>query len=462
MLNVYEEVTTLDQRCYNELDLNEDILMENAASSIAQKILKSTPSHATILIVCGPGNNGGDGLVLARQISHLYNVEVYMPFGAKSKMAQIQYNRALKCKVDFIEHVDDADVVVDCLFGSGLNKELDQKTVHLINQLNLLDAQKIACDISSGIDANGNILNVAFKADLTVTMGAHKLQLYTDEVKDYTGEIIVGNLGLPQDIYETVSKLKLLELNDMKLPHRMKKASHKGDFGHLNVILGDKLGAGLLCSEAAFAFGVGLVSVIGHKDLQLPYHLMSAHNVTPNATAIAIGMGLGNHDDKEIKEILKLDLPKVLDADLMHDKKIIEVLQQGNCVITPHPKEFCSLLRTTDVIDIDVQECQNNRFKYVKMFMEKYPKVVLLLKGANSLISYQDTIYINPFGSPALSQGGSGDVLTGFIGSLLAQGYDCLDATITSSLAHAQSAIRFDKNSYALLPQDLIEGIKTL
>lgn len=462
MQNVYDEVTTLDQRCYNELELNEDILMEHAANSIAQLIFSKLSYHSKVLIVCGPGNNGGDGLVLARQISHLYDVSVFLPMGAKSTMAKVQYSRAKKTQVNFTNELHEADAIVDCLFGSGLNKALNEDTIHLINQLNLIQALKIACDIPSGINTNGNIENNCFYADFTVTMGAYKTQLYTDEVKDFVGEISIGNLGLPQDMYESVSNIHLLENTDLQLPHRTSLCSHKGNFGHVNVVLGDKLGAGLLCAQAAFAFGAGLVSVIGHKEIELPYHLMGAHKITSNATAIAIGMGLGNHDDKEIEEILACDIPKVIDADLLCDKKIIKVIEQGNCVLTPHPKEFCGLLKTTDIADIDVKECQSNRFHYIKLFIEKYPQVVLLLKGANTLIGYDKNIYINPFGTSVLSQGGSGDVLTGLIASLLAQGYNCLDATLSSSLAHSFTAKNFDKNSYAMLPEDIIEGIKQL
>lgn len=462
MQNVYYEVTTLDQRCYNELELTEDILMEHAANCIAQQIYKTTPFHSKVLIVCGPGNNGADGLALGRQISHLYNVVVLLPFGTKSFMATIQEKRAHKCEVNFIEHIQEADVIVDCIFGSGLNKPLDDKTQYLLKQLNLIDAYKIACDVPTGIDQNGNIHSECFKANITVTMGAHKVQLYTDEVKDFVGEIVLGNLGLPQDMYETHSNVFLLEKQDLKLPHRIKKSSHKGDFGHLNVILGDKIGAGLLCAEAGFAFGVGLVSVIGHKEIDLPYHIMSSHKITCNATAIAIGMGLGNHDNKEIEQILQTNIPKVIDADLLYDEKILHCLENGNCVITPHPKEFCGVLKLTKIADIEVKELQKNRFEYVKKFIEKYPQVVLLLKGTNTLIGYNNEIFINPFGTPVLSQGGSGDVLSGMIGSLLAQGYSCLEAAMSGSLAHSFAAQNFNKNSYALLPQDLIEGIKEL
>jgi hydroxyethylthiazole kinase-like uncharacterized protein yjeF len=280
--------------------------------------------------------------------------------------------------------------------------------------------------------------------------------------KQYVGEIIVADLGVSRKNYEIPSDKFLLERSDMKLPFREKLSSHKGDFGHLNVIFGEKVGAGMLCAEASFAFGVGLVSVIGHKELNLPYHIMQGHKISSNATAIAIGMGLGNHDELEIKDILNSSLPKVIDADLLCDEKILDVLKQDNCVLTPHPKEFCALYKICGLGNISVKQCQANRFLYVEKFTKKYPNIVLLLKGANTLIAYQNKIYINRFGTSVLSQGGSGDVLSGLIGSALAQGYSVLEATISASLAHCLAAVNYDKNNYSMIPQDIIEQIKVL
>jgi hydroxyethylthiazole kinase-like uncharacterized protein yjeF len=135
---------------------------------------------------------------------------------------------------------------------------------------------------------------------------------------------------------------------------------------------------------------------------------------------------------------------------------------EQNIVLTPHPKEFVSLLKLCDIADISVEELQNNRFLYVKEFCKKYPNVVLLLKGANVIISSNEKIYVNSFGNATLSKGGSGDVLSGLIGSLLAQGYNSLDAAINASLAHAMAARNYPKNNYSLTPSDLVEEIRKL
>ncbi len=463
MQNVYKEVNSLDKRCYKQFGLSEDILMEHAATSMAQYIYQNFEPGSKILIACGAGNNGADGITLARQLKDDYLINMYIPFGVKSPMAILQYDRAKAVELELSESFfDDVDIVVDCLFGSGLNRALDDLSIDIIKILNNIDAFKLSCDIPSGINKQGVIESICFKADLTITMGALKTSLFSDSAKDFVGKIQVANLGISRSNYEIPSDIYFLERSDMKLPTRKKLCSHKGEFGHLNVIFGEKIGAGMLCADSAFSFGVGLVSAIGHKELELPYHIMQGHKISSNATAIAIGMGLGNHDESEIKDILNIDLPKIIDADLLSDEKIKEVLDQENCVLTPHPKEFCTLYEIAGLGKISVQECQENRFYYVEQFTKKYPNIVLLLKGANTLISYKNRIYINSFGTPVLSQGGSGDVLSGLIGSLLSQGYDCLDATISASLAHSLASMNYDKNNYSMLPQDLIEQIKVL
>lgn len=461
MQKLFDEVNSLDKRCYEKFLLSEDLLMEHAASNIALYISEKYSSFESILIVCGSGNNGADGITLARLLHTKFDVNLYLAATPKSSMAQLQLQRAKTLDIKIVEEVFEADIIVDCLFGTGLNKPLDEKSINLLSTLNSYNSFKIACDIASGINNLGQIQNIAFEADITITMGALKTSLFSDFAKDYVGEIIVTDLGVQREIYEVESNKFLLEKSDMNLPFRNKKNSHKGSYGHLNVVAGCKKGAGIIAANAAFNFGAGLVSVVCHENLDLPYHLMQTHFISENCTAIAIGMGLGKYETDEIRKILNKKIPKIIDADLFYDKLICEVLEQ-DVVLTPHPKEFVSLLRLCDIADISVEELQNNRFLYVEKFCKKYPNVVLLLKGANVTISSNEKLYVNSFGSVVLSKGGSGDVLSGLIGSLLAQGYKSLDATITASLAHAIASENYSKNNYSLTPADLIEEIKKL
>lgn len=466
MQKLFNEVGSLDQKCYEQFGLTEDILMEHAANSIATFISDSFDTPSSILIVSGMGNNGADGIALARLLHTKFDVTLYIPFDIKSSMAQLQYKRAELIGVNITTDkrvMDNSfEIIVDAIFGTSLKRELNTETIYIIDTLNTSPAYKIACDIPTGINENGDVPQTAFKAHTTITMGALKKSLYNDIAKDYIGEVIVAELGVSRNLYEDESTTFLLDPSDLQLPLRDKQTSHKGNFGHLSVIIGEKSGAGMLCAEAGFAFGAGLVSVIDHQTLNPPYHIMENHTLPKNTTAITLGMGLGKYDQKEICEILENDISKVIDADLFYEKDILRVLDKQNVVLTPHPKEFCSLLEITQLATVSVQELQKNRFKYVEIFCAKYPHVILLLKGSNTIIGQKDKLYVNPLGSNKLSFGGSGDVLAGLIGSLLAQGYNSLDAAISGSLAHAIASLNFNKNNYAMTPGDLIEEVKIL
>lgn len=466
MQKIFDETNSLDKRCYEKFLLTPDILMEHAASSMASYIEDifedSFEKICKILIVCGSGNNGADGIALARLLHKKFDVNLYLANEPKSDMAKLQLQRVKTLDIKIVNKVFEADIIVDCLFGTGLTRQLEEKTITLLDRLNSYNSFKIACDIPSGINSLGQVVSSAFKTNITITMGSLKTALFSDVLKDYVGEIIVANLGVQKEIYETKTDKYLLEESDLNLPFRENKNSNKGTFGHLNVVIGEKKGAGIITSKAAFVFGCGLVSMVTKKDINIPIHIMQTQELSKNCSAIAIGMGLGGYKAEEIKEILNKNIPKIIDADLFYDDLICEVLEDNKTVLTPHPKEFVSLLKLTNIANIDIEELQKNRFFYVEKFCKKYPKVVLLLKGANVIIAQDKEIYVNSFGNAVLSKGGSGDVLSGLIGSLLAQGYTPLNAAINSSLAHTLAAKNYKKNNYSLTPQDLIEGVKKL
>ena len=174
---------------------------------------------------------------------------------------------------------------------------------------------------------------------------------------------------------------------------------------------------------------------------------------------LVFGMGLGNFYDDELQNICSMNIKKVIDADMFYKKEILLCLDE-NSVLTPHPKEFASLLEITKLGVYNIDEIQKNRFELAMKFSRKYPNTTLLLKGANSIIVYKNKLYINKYGTSALSKGGSGDVLAGMIGALLAQNYHPLKATITASLAHSISGNI--KINYSLTPMKLIKNITKL
>lgn len=471
MLEVYRDNKALDSRCIAQFGLNEEILMENAGIAIKELIKKLTHQGSVISIVCGGGNNGADGYVLARQLAGDYKVRVLVAKEPKSALCIKQYHRAIAVGVECVKKLLPCDIVVDCLIGSGMQSRLDEKVQKIIAMMQEVGRIKIACDIPSGIDHNGIIKDNAFCADYTVAMGGISLALLSDFAKDYIGEIVIGDLGVSRLKYSLPSQIKLLEKTDYSPPIRKKQALHKGDFGHLSVYAGERGGAGNLCGIAGLGFGVGSVSIVGNLH---PYfaELMYEEEVASKTTAFCIGMGmLGSKDNA--KELIKtaplpqefLSLPKqmpcVLDADILRNQGIVEVLQSyENLVITPHYGEFLCLWELVFNESLSKQTFLENKFDVLMQWSERFPKVVTLLKGANTAIAQKNKIFINPFGNVALAKAGSGDVLAGLIGALLAQGKTPLESALQGSLAHSFGAQSFKEKSFALKPLDLIQEIR--
>ncbi|MGL2729311.1 NAD(P)H-hydrate dehydratase [Helicobacter pylori] len=466
MLSVYEKVNALDKRAIEELFLSEDILMENAAMALERAVLQNASLGAKVIILCGSGDNGGDGYALARRLVGRFKTLVFEMKPAKSLMCQLQKERAKKSGVTIKAYEENAlnqdlecDVLVDCVVGSAFKGELEP----FLNFESLSQKArfKIACDIPSGIDSKGRVDKRAFKADLTISMGAIKSCLLSDRAKDYVGELKVGHLGVFHQVYEIPTETFLLEKSDLKLPLRDRKNAHKGDYGHAHVLLGKHSGAGLLSAISALSFGSGVVSVQALEceitSNNKPLELVFCENFPNLLSAFALGMGLENIP-KDFNRWLEL-APCVLDAGVFYHKEALQALEK-EVILTPHPKEFLSLLKLVG-INISMLELLDNKLEIARNFSQKYPKVVLLLKGANTLIAHQGRTFINNLGSVALAKAGSGDVLAGLIVSLLSQNYTPLDAAINASLAHALAGLDF-KNNYALTPLDLIEKIKRL
>ncbi|GAA8340720.1 NAD(P)H-hydrate dehydratase [Helicobacter pylori] len=464
MLSVYEKVDALDKRAIEKFNLSGDILMENAAMALERAVLQNASLGAKVIILCGSGDNGGDGYALARRLMGRFRVLVFEMKLAKSPMCQLQKERAKKVGVvikTWEEKNEDleCDVLIDCVVGSafkgGLEPFLD------FESLSQKARFKIACDIPSGIDSKGRVDKRAFRADTTISMGAIKSCLLSDRAKDYVGELKVGHLGVFHQVYEIPTDTFLLEKSDLKLPLRDKKNAHKGDYGHVHILLGKHSGAGLLSALSALSFGSGVVSVQALEceitSNNKPLELVFCENFPSPLSAFALGMGLENIP-KDFNKWLEL-APCVLDAGVFYHKEVLQALEK-EVILTPHPKEFLSLLKLVG-INISMLELLDNKLEIARDFSQKYPKVVLLLKGANTLIAHQGRVFINILGSVALAKAGSGDVLAGLILSLLSQNYTPLDAAINASLAHALAGLEF-KNNYALTPLDLIEKIKRL
>lgn len=471
MKKVFQSCYEMDLRCYDEYGLSAEVLMEHAAMGMAEYIEEHYSDKKSIIIVAGSGDNGADGMALARLLQfHLESIKLYIPFGTKSDMSKLQESRAKSVGyVDIVDSLSQSDIIVDALFGAGLNRPLDEQAESLIDEMNDLSGVKIACDIPSGISNDGKIYSSAFCADVTITMGAMKELLFFDYSKDLAGDIVRVDLGVRYNQYTKDMPVAsyLLTREDMELPSRdFAMDVHKGSFGHAAVLCGNHVGAGVIAGMSASRFGAGLVTLVSQSPIQSPPHLMQSNEIPQKCTAIAVGMGLGGFFDNEFlqKNIIDRHTPIVLDADSFYMADLLSIVEQKNreIVLTPHPKEFASLWKILFSEELTTQDVQANRFSLARKFSQKYPHITLLLKGANTLIIQEDKIYINPLGDARLSKGGSGDVLSGLIVSLLAQGYIGIDAAIQSSLALAVASSHYSGSSYAMLSTDIIEQISML
>lgn len=536
MKSLFLDTRILDKAARERYFLSEELMMENAAVALERAVLEQIASRAgknetqSVVILCGIGNNGADGYALARRLSALRvtrctdgsdtaNGErvfrTIMPVvisvsAPKSELCTIQAERAAKCGVDCVPLDSEqssmkdetslsgeverllscADIIVDCVFGSGFHGDLDGKTRQLCEKANAAEAIRISCDVPTGVREDGSVSEGAFCAACTVTMGALKLSLYNDAAKDYAGKITCEDLGVSRRLFESAASggeqadgkgkpaAQLLEESDMTLPYRKNQLVNKGSFGHAAVASGEKIGASCIAGEAALHFGAGLVSLVRlgmeFEKSELPQvtpELMTASDFPPNTTAVAFGMGLGRS-----KGVAKpyfdwlcahTDIPCVVDADVCFAPDLPDFLRAkgDGIVLTPHPKEFQAVLKNCGAGNYTIQECVIERPRLIEQFCRAFPKTVLLVKGANPMIGHFDgsqfQLYVNPLGTNALAKAGSGDVLAGLICALLSQGRDALDAAINGSLAHALASRQF-KNNYSLTPLSLIEAVARL
>lgn len=458
MKNIFLKTSDLDKNASENLGISELVLMENAASKIEEIIRKKIKKHSKILALCGSGNNSADTICTLRKLSGDYECYAYFTSQNLHEMPRIQFEIAKKVGVkETLNLKDTYHCIIDGIYGAGFKGEMNDKILSLIENINQKKALKIAVDIPSGINFSGQISRNAFKADITVCMGALKTALFSDKAKDFVGKIIVANLGICKDKFEKDSDTFLLEKSDMILPIRKYKNTNKGSFGHTYVINGDMSGASEIAAISANAVGSGLVSVVGEIKHISP--IIMIKKSLKNAKVIVVGCGLGN---TEINFDELKDKTLVIDADMCYKPQTITLLKQNpNFIITPHPKEFSSLLKLANLAEASTDEVQNDRFKYAKMWSENFDGV-LVLKGANTIIAQNRKLFIMTKGTNALAKGGSGDVLAGILGGLLAQNYSLLDASISGVLMHAYAAKKFKKHSYSLNSFDLIEGLKCL
>ena len=487
----YEKMAEIDLISQNKFQIPSSILMENAGQACFTWIYNRFPPYKhNIYILCGNGNNSGDGFVIARYLFlYHYNVKTITLFPEKSKKGDllINSNIANNLKIPDISYesllncrLTNNDVIIDSIFGTGIKGELKGKIKDIILKINETNCYKIAIDIPSGLPENNNT-NVIFNADTTLTIGLPKTPMYILKNRPYCGNIKVCKISFPPELF----KGKDLTINLVTKTRIKKLIKKRNDFiyknkrGHLLLMAGSQgmTGAANLASLAALRSGCGLVTCLVNEQINNTIAKNSPEIMTllesnkindfKRYSAFVIGPGLGNRTAdclNLIKNCLKNFSKILIDADGLKTIKQFKLDQLSadnktqQIVLTPHPGEFSNLS------GISKEAILNDSINIVKRYAREH-KIYLILKGACSIIGTpQGNVYIYDSPNQALATAGSGDVLSGIIGSFMAQGYDALSAILIGIYLHSESGklakMRYSKNT--VIAGDLIHEIHNI
>lgn len=480
----------MDRVAIEKINIPGIILMENAAIQIANEIESKGNSF---LIVCGKGNNGGDGLAIARHLLikgkkiKVYIVTKDISFTNDFKM-NLDILESLTNEIVVIDKDEDIneefiwdlrryDIVVDGIFGVGLNRSLEGIFKKSIEEINKNANFTVAIDIPSGIDADtGNIMGVAIKANVTYSFEVIKMGFLNYKSIEYIGKVKVLKIGIPKQVKEEVSD-NIYILGSDEYRNMLPKRSiygHKGNYGRALIVAGSMglSGAAFITTECTVRTGAGLTTLICPKEIQdiLSSKLIEAmsinfeedkvKSVIGSANSIAFGPGIGI--SKEAEEVLRKvveesSCPIVIDADgiklLAKHNDLIKNLK-GRCVITPHPGEMAEFLGET------IEYIEANRIKVTIDTAKKYG-IIVLLKGYNTVISDGEITYINPTGNSKMASGGMGDALTGIINGLISQGMNVKEASLLAAYVHGKIADELSDDLFVVNARDLIENISS-
>ncbi len=454
-------------------------LMERAANACVERLLASPYATNLFYIFCGKGNNGGDGLAIARLLLERgCEVHVFELFSEKAGSADFETNKqrltaenisvhALKISEDF-PSVSENAIVVDALFGSGLNKPLEGFVVQLVDFLNHLPNIKIAIDVPSGMFLDrSSIGNTVLYADYTYTFQRLKFCFLLAENAACFGKVSVLDIGLSE--YFQPKETAIYEIVNHSFAQKIYKPrneyGNKGTFGHALLIAGNKgkMGAAVMAAIACLRSGVGLLTcnIPESESLILPIAIPEAMSAFreeetkfPKYKSIGIGPGLGTNEAHLLKNILdNARCPLVLDADALNmlaKNPDWLSLVSPNSILSPHPKEFERLFGKSENDAARIQKAMDVSVQY---------NFTLILKGHNTLVAHRGKGYFNTTGNAGMATGGGGDTLTGILTSLLAQGYSGRDAAILGVYLHglAGDLALENESEESLLPSDLTD-----
>ena len=482
------QMKAADQYTIQKLGVPSLELMEHAAQACVQVLEDEKVDLSHVCVVCGSGNNGGDGFAIARILqNNRYSVETFCVGNPEhyTEETQEQMHRLQECggKITYgMPQEDSYSMIIDAVFGVGLSRKVEGRYRQVIEQMNRMRGTKFAVDIPSGLSATtGCILGCAFKADYTVTFQLKKIGLELSQGRTMAGRVIVPDIGIStdsicedQEIVRTAGK----DIYRKMLPDRPED-SNKGTYGRLLVIAGSKgmAGAAYLNAHAAYMTGAGLVRIYTSSDnreiLQtlLPEAVITTYeeynkeellSLLTWADGVCIGSGLGMSrlSEKILKTVIEyVKVPCLIDADglnlLAENKNYLNQMAERRFVITPHMKEMSRLT------GISVEELKADRIQILKDFSSRY-RITCVLKDSRTLIASEEKgIRMNLTGNSAMAKAGSGDVLAGVISGWMVQGKEAEDAAELGTYIHGLSGdlAKFEKGVYSVMARDLIEYI---
>lgn len=498
------EMEEIDRRAIEDYGMAGIVLMENAGRGAADAIegfLKDKHVES-VLVITGKGNNGGDGFVVARQLVNRGLKCTVLLACEKSSIngdAKINLDIALKMEIDLLEIGDDlsackdlinsSSLVVDALFGTGLNQDVRGKYREIISMINSSDTPVISLDIPSGLNATtGNPMGIAVEAEMTVTFCLPKAGLVIYPGADYAGELVLADIGAPFSLTDDNRIKTSLVLEDDLASILIPRSpdTHKGTYGHTVIIAGStgKSGAAILAAMGAMRSGAGLVTVAVPSSINgtlennltevmteplaedIPGYIgkgavTAILDLLDGKAAAVIGPGLSRGDETGIalcEVVRNINLPSVLDADaLFHLAGSIDIVGNSGVplILTPHPGEMAKLLGITP------GDVQADRINIAKKFATQYG-CYLVLKGARTVIATPDGyVFINTTGNPGMATAGTGDVLAGMIGAFLSQGYSPLNSSIAGVYLHGKAGdmAAMEQGQVSLIATDIIDFI---
>ncbi|MEN8075862.1 NAD(P)H-hydrate dehydratase [Clostridioides difficile] len=482
-----ELTRNIDKYCINELKIPSIVLMENAAIKVVKNI--DFEKFKSFTIVCGTGNNGGDGLAVARQLFSMnMKIDIFIIGNHSiSKDCNVNYNilKNMGVTVQYVIKGEDIaklnkalcenDMTIDAIFGIGLTRKIEDVYEEAIKCINDKSKYTLAIDIPSGMKCDSfGVLGEAVKADITVSFETYKKGFLAYEGENYTGAIKVERIGVPDYVVDKFhNKEYLIEINDIKnIIKKRSKYSHKGDFGRITIMAGSEsfTGAAYISSQAAVRSGGGLITLCTKNSIvdilksklveamTMSYEDSRFEGLILNSDSIAMGPGMGNDEFtfKQVSKILSMEgCPVVLDADALNVvKDNLDLLKNSKrkIVITPHMGEM------SRITGLPINELVNNRIDIAVDFAKRYG-VIVLLKGYNTIITDGKEVYVNSSGNSKMASGGMGDALTGIIASFIGQGYEPFKSTILGAFLHGYCGDVLSNDMFCVNAYHVIEKL---